>query len=270
MMTVEFDTRLYRDFVAVARTGSLGRAARVLGRTQPALSQSIKRLEDLVGTPLFVRSRAGMVTTPAGKELLPGAERLLELHDSLLGGRREAVLFVDPNLATPEVRDSLKDARLAYPNLRVAVGRMAALRPGEYALTETRRTPAGAKVIFKRARRLRWVGTRRLSEPAKSVPLLLWAGDCAWRDAAVGALERSGLSWHVAFESRDPDALGDAARRGIGLMTLPPETIPAELRAIEEGASVLPEPLPIEIGLFGEEEHAHGLTTLFKTLWSVC
>jgi DNA-binding transcriptional LysR family regulator len=59
-----------RHFLAVAHSGNLTRAAEELGIAQPALSQSIKRMETLLGVPLFSRSRRGATLTTAGRAIL--------------------------------------------------------------------------------------------------------------------------------------------------------------------------------------------------------
>jgi DNA-binding transcriptional LysR family regulator len=57
------DTALLRSFVAVAETGGVTRAAVALHLTQAAVSQQLKRLEDSLGTALFVRDRQRMALT---------------------------------------------------------------------------------------------------------------------------------------------------------------------------------------------------------------
>lgn len=66
-----------RTFVAVAREGSLTRAAESLFTSQPAVSAQIKALEAEFGLQLFERSPAGMTPTAAGEALWEEAERLL-------------------------------------------------------------------------------------------------------------------------------------------------------------------------------------------------
>lgn len=68
-----FDIQHFEAFTAVARHGSLGRAAAVLNVTQPALSRMIRRLEDNVGAALFERHTKGMKLTEIGEALLPHA-----------------------------------------------------------------------------------------------------------------------------------------------------------------------------------------------------
>ena len=65
-----------RTFVAVARLGAVGRAARALGRTQPSISARLAGLERSWSTRLFRRGSRGMILTPEGSRLLPLAESL--------------------------------------------------------------------------------------------------------------------------------------------------------------------------------------------------
>ncbi len=60
-------TAMLLAFEAAARTGSFTRAGDELGLTQSAISRQIRVLEDLLGTPLFVRERQSVVLTEAGR-----------------------------------------------------------------------------------------------------------------------------------------------------------------------------------------------------------
>ena len=73
-------------FVVVAEQGNLGRAAEQLRLSQPALSKSLKRLEDALEVRLFRRSANGMELTAEGSLLL---SRARELRDSLRNVARE-------------------------------------------------------------------------------------------------------------------------------------------------------------------------------------
>src|SRR2546430_4929886 len=67
-------------FVAVAREGRFSRAAEKLFRTQSAVSQTIRKLEDELGEALFDRSSREGVLTDAGKVLFEYAEKLVNLR----------------------------------------------------------------------------------------------------------------------------------------------------------------------------------------------
>jgi DNA-binding transcriptional LysR family regulator len=68
-------------FLAIVNEGTFTRAAECVYRTQPALSQSIKKLEGEVGAVLFVRDVSDLTLTEAGKHLVDYARRMLALRD---------------------------------------------------------------------------------------------------------------------------------------------------------------------------------------------
>jgi len=78
-MSVGFGLKQLEHFVAVAESGSFSEAASRVFIAQPALSVSIRKLEEAVGIPLFIRNARGVSLTPGGLELLPEAKRSL-LH----------------------------------------------------------------------------------------------------------------------------------------------------------------------------------------------
>lgn len=78
------DLNLLVVFDAIARGRSVTAAASQLSLSQPAVSHALKRLRDLVGDPLFVRSRTGLVATPRAaamthpvRQLIEGAQEVL-------------------------------------------------------------------------------------------------------------------------------------------------------------------------------------------------
>src|SRR2546425_470692 len=76
-------------FLMVAKEGSFSRAAERLYRTQPAISLAIRKLEDSLGQPLFVRGARPVRLTDAGTLLKDYAERLINLRDEVKKGLSE-------------------------------------------------------------------------------------------------------------------------------------------------------------------------------------
>lgn len=80
-MTVELAQ--WRLFATLVDCGSLMKAAEVLHTDQPALSRALRRLERLIGTPLFIRTSRGLTLTQVGERLLVPARQLVELAATL-------------------------------------------------------------------------------------------------------------------------------------------------------------------------------------------
>src|SRR6185295_5812533 len=71
-------------FLAVVDEGTFTRAAERMNRTQPAVSQSIRRLEEEIGAPLFARDVHEITLTEAGRVLAEYARKLLNMRDDAL------------------------------------------------------------------------------------------------------------------------------------------------------------------------------------------
>jgi len=121
-------------FVTVASEHSFSRAAVKLCRTQPAVSQAVRRLEEDLGEPLFDRSTKSVRLTQAGDALLPEAVRLLRMADEAvatvrqLSQRDRAVLRIggeepDAHIVLP----ALSTLLLQQPHLSVEFRRVADL-----------------------------------------------------------------------------------------------------------------------------------------------
>ena len=70
---------LLGTFIAVAETGKIGTAAKVLGLSQPAVTAQIRKLEEELKAECFERSVQGMALTASGKELLKYARQIVAL-----------------------------------------------------------------------------------------------------------------------------------------------------------------------------------------------
>ncbi|MCS0502670.1 LysR family transcriptional regulator [Ancylobacter mangrovi] len=124
-----------RIFEAVGRLGGLTRAAQELGLSQPAVSYTVRMLEEQLGTPLLMRSHRGSTLTPAGETLhraacgavaeLDGAARAIRRMS-----RRPVVrLFTDYGFASFWMMPRVAAFRLVRPDTEVHVIASAAAEP---------------------------------------------------------------------------------------------------------------------------------------------
>src|SRR6266446_5237350 len=115
-------------FLTVAKEGSFSRAAERLYRTQPAVSLTIRKLEDSLEQQLFVRGARPVRLTDAGTLLREYAERLLNLRDEVKKGlaeleRGELSLGVNES-SIHALLPALAAFREAHPGVQVRVHRM--------------------------------------------------------------------------------------------------------------------------------------------------
>jgi DNA-binding transcriptional LysR family regulator len=92
------ELRHLRYFAALADAGSFTRAAEQIFIAQPTLSQQIRRLEEIVGTPLLRRRREGLQLTRAGRVLLDGSRTVLAQVDQAVSQTRQAAGLGRPRL----------------------------------------------------------------------------------------------------------------------------------------------------------------------------
>jgi DNA-binding transcriptional LysR family regulator len=114
-------------FIEAAQTLNFSRAAERLGITQPTLSAAIKRLEDVLGSTLFIRERTGVRLTKAGDELLKKGRLLLLNWDQLKtdvkrkeeGVSGQYIIGCHPSVALSTLSDFLPDLLQRHPDLEL-------------------------------------------------------------------------------------------------------------------------------------------------------
>jgi DNA-binding transcriptional LysR family regulator len=116
--------------VAVAEEKGFSRAAERLGRTQPAVSQAIRRLEDEVGTRLVDRSSKDGTLTAAGAVLYGHAQQLLNLRRDAEAAVRDLshlkagkVAIAANEYTVLHLLDVLTEFRRRHPGIRIEVKR---------------------------------------------------------------------------------------------------------------------------------------------------
>jgi len=129
----------FRDFLAVVAAGTVRGGARALGISQPALTKSIRQLEDELQVKLLQRSGRGAVATRAGRGFLARARviqselaKIEQDLDGLRGGSGGAVVVgASPAAAILLVPEAIARVRRSHPELRIRLmeGLAASLMP---------------------------------------------------------------------------------------------------------------------------------------------
>ncbi len=121
-----FNPQLLLSFVAVCDSNSFTRAAERVFLSQSTVSQQVRRLEEMLGKPLFERSSHQVLLTEEGVKLLSYARRIIalneEAHDALTGIWRDGVLRIGmpEDFAVPTT-ELLADFSREHPHLRLDV-----------------------------------------------------------------------------------------------------------------------------------------------------
>lgn len=247
------DPDLLRAFVLIAEGGSFTRAADRLGRTQSAVSMQIRRLEELLGQPLLVRTPRGVQPTPQGAWLLDRARDLLALNDQIIGNFRAPPMVGTVRLGTPDdyalnwLPTILARFAEAHPAVELDVTCLNSdvlvdkFRDGQLDLTlvSEGQEPPGVQAQRNWRGPLRWVGSpthglhRRdplplaLSRPNENPARPDHA--CAWRTATLDALQAAGRPARVTYNSATQTGCFTVALAGLALTVSTPTTLPLGL-----------------------------------------
>jgi DNA-binding transcriptional LysR family regulator len=256
-MAIDLDTGLLRNFLVCTRLGSISRAAGALGRTQPALSQQLRRLEDLVGDVLLERNSGGVKLTAAGAALVPYAERILALSGEALAGVPRSkfsgrcsvgVLEDFTGTALPSV---FADFARMHPETTLellsllSVDTQQALDEGRIQLALCDAAFLGRPLRWSRKMKLLWAAAEGFDAALEPVPLVVFSEPCSWRTMMQAALSSVGRRSRIAFESGSLTVVQSAVRAGLGVTAL----LPTSMAGLVSAPSDLPSLPDIEIGL---------------------
>lgn len=270
MLRTRIDLDRLSAFVTVAETGNMTVTAARMLRTPSAISLMIKRLEEELGLRLFDRAHRAVRLSAAGEQLLRHARHILAVHDAMLDEMAEPALQGVVRLGTPEdfATSYLPDvlARFAKSHPRVALevscdltlNLIDAFGRGDFDLVLIKREPAGPEQgvrVWREA--LVWAAADAVDiERADPLPLVVSPAPCVYRARAVGALDRAGLGWRIAYTCASLAGSQAAVRAGLGVTVLPRDMVPPDLAVIDD-SRLLPDLHDTEIALLS----APGLST---------
>jgi DNA-binding transcriptional LysR family regulator len=254
-MARNLDIDLIRTFITAADHSNMTAAANVRYLTQSAVSQQIKRLEAMLGTPLFERERRGLKLTPAGEQLLAKGRRLLSLNDDIwsemtageIAGKVRLGLPYD--LVGPCITPVIKAFASAYPQVEISLACAASpdliqnLAAGEVDLivVEEPLDAGGGETL--RIERLVWVGARNGEAYLKTpLPVSMVADTCAFRPAVLRALQDQDRSWRTVFENGNIEATTATVRADLAITAWLVSTVPPDLEIL--GPDKAPTDLP--------------------------
>jgi DNA-binding transcriptional LysR family regulator len=207
-----------RDFVAVVQAGSLRAAAQAVGVSQPAISKSIRQLEEELHVKLLQRNARGAAPTAAGKAFLARARviqsELRKAEDeleSLRGGRAGAVSFgIAPAACMLLVAEAMTQFRRQHPRaaVRIVEGVNSVLIPQvrdetlDFSVGQASDGKRDGAIRFKPLFRLSLAVVGRQSHPLAKATSLRDLAQASWLvfyPLGMGALEKAFRAADVAL-----------------------------------------------------------------------
>jgi DNA-binding transcriptional LysR family regulator len=223
------DLESVRLFVLAADLGNLTRAAEAAGTVQPAVSQRLKSLEQVLGRRLLERTPRYVRLTPEGAAFLERARALLRAHEAAVTiderpAPRISIGASDHALGVG-VERILRRLRGALPGdavIEIRIGRSQSVREafdaGEIDAAIIRREGGGVDGEVLGVDPLGWRASEHLSSSADgTLPLAVLTPPCGVREIALRSLDRAGIRWREAFVGDSCAVLLAAVRAGVGI-----------------------------------------------------
>lgn len=246
-MALNLDVDLLRTFIAIADTGSFSKAGQEVFKSQSAVSMQMKRLEDTVSKPLFVRDGRINRLTADGEHLLDYARRIVRLSDEAMQTFTEPDCAGVVRLGTPDdyaerlLPEMLARFARTHPMVEVDVECLSSqvLREktlaGQLDLSLHTRQDGVSYGEIVRHEKLRWVTSPRHCVHEKDLlPVAVAQPTCEWRQMALNALEKAGRPYRIAYASGNSVAMGAAILSGLAVGALPELTIRPGMRVLTE------------------------------------
>lgn len=241
-------TELLRTFVKTIDLGSFTRAGDAVGRTQSAVSLQVRRLEEMLDVPLFVRNTHRVKLTEEGIILAGYARRILALNDEAASSLSRPKVAGSVRLGAPhEYTASLLPVILgkfaqSHPGVMLEVtcdlskNLLARQEKGEFdlviALHDDPAANGGTKVLTEP---LLWI-TSPDHERHEQRPLSLVVAPppCIYRNRVLQTLGELNLPWRIAYSSSSYSGIIAAVRAGLGVTLLAGSTVPEGVRVLDE------------------------------------
>jgi DNA-binding transcriptional LysR family regulator len=264
-----FDLDLLNTLVVIAETGSLSAAAPRLCRSQSAVSEQVRKLEEACGLQLLLRRKTGASLTPAGERLAGHARDLLAKSRAAYRDMQGMQLAGDLRLAITDyfrpraLPGILRRVRDQFPRLRlhVSIRKSAAIEEeaneGDFdiGLSMTVLDKGRAKTgnseqrIRLRRERLAWIADQSFAMPENGVaPLVVLPETCSLQRLIVRTLDTHGVPYTIAHSASGVGGLHLALAAGLGVTCLNASAVPEGAIAFA-GVPRLPAMPEVEFGL---------------------
>ncbi len=256
-------TDLLRTFVTVVDLGNFTKTGTALGRTQPAISLQVQRLESIVGVKLLILKGQKIGLTPDGQALLGYAREILQLNDRAVANLQRAEILGTLRVGLPidysidYFQSIISEFSNVNPNVQLEIrcdqscDLLSSLHADDLdlAIAITDSMPAPYVSIYWSERPVWTCGRGYQVAPDAPVKLVAHPDGCHYRKRMLDGLNAEGRDWNVSFESPGVSAVQKAVLANMGVTALTKKTLLPGMRELgpREGFPVLSS---VHIGLF--------------------
>ncbi|MEM7720643.1 MAG: LysR family transcriptional regulator [Pseudomonadota bacterium] len=241
------DSDLLRTFVAVTEAGSVTEGAARIYRSQSATSLQIKRLEAILGQPVFERHGRGVILSDTGRRLLPVAQEVTARLDAVLRDISQDAVTGKLRVGIPDDHGRAKLSEIIaaftrhHPKVELEVtcalsaNFPEALDKGslDLAIFEVKHPSRHEEILYEDP--TCWVSsTHRTFADDESLPVALFDHACWWRDAAITSLKSRGKPYRVVYSSQSVSGVIAAVEAGIAIGLLGRSSLHSGLSVVNE------------------------------------
>ncbi|MEQ8426757.1 MAG: LysR family transcriptional regulator [Gammaproteobacteria bacterium] len=256
-MTIKnIDIGLLKTFIALAETQNFTHTAKLVHRSQSAVSMQIAKLEEQLGSELFIRNKRNVTLTHDGERLREYANQIVRLSDNLVENFKQEKVAGNVNFASPEdfatyyLPDILATFVNSHPRVTLNVNCNLTLpliedfEKGKYDLIVIKQEPGKLypNSIPLLREELVWVGNdlRVQDLPFSKIkkkyvsrfgylPLVMSPSPCVYRQRALEGLDKAGVIWKVVYTSPSFAGAIAAVKAGLGFTVFPREMVSNDL-----------------------------------------
>jgi DNA-binding transcriptional LysR family regulator len=256
-------TDLLRTFIAVVELGGHSKAGAVLGRSQPAISLQIRRLEELVRAPLLAQEGRAIHPTPAGEALLSYAREMVRINDEAVRyfhrSDMTGVLRIGlpTDYAVAFLQNTLTAFLRSHPDVDLEIHCDLSrelhqlLRSDDLdiivATMPTARMPYLSRAWVEQPV---WAMSESLElNETRPVPLGAHLEGCDYRARMIDVLDAAARRWRIVYTGPGISGLQNAVLNGLCVTALTQATMLPGMRELTENEG-FPKLEPLRVGLF--------------------
>ncbi len=249
---------LLKTLVAIAETGNFSSAAEAVFRTPSAISMQVKKIEEIVERPVFVRDSRSVSLTPDGLLLLEHARRILALNNEMLARFVTADIAGVVRMGAPDdaaermLPEMLRRFAQSHPCVTVDV----VVEESVVLIEQVRNTSLDLALITCEAgfdgdqcaeilmrEKLVWAGLKcGVAAEKTPLPVSVWEEACIWREAGINSLKKQDIEHRVAFQSANISGQKAAILADLAVAPIPVSAIGGDIVKVAKLSNLAPLP----------------------------